>query len=308
LEGPVSKRLSYWLVAGLLGVAGLVWWRGGIVMWLPADLQLMHCFVLDAQWKRARANPTVLDRLWLEARTRRVENAYRRFLQRHPHHAPARVAYGNFLADNAREADAAREWEAALVADPRSAVAHNNLGQHLIHRGQIAAGLDHLERAMTLEPQAAVYYYTWASAVFAYRQDTKRKYGWDTDEITERALAAFRKARDLAPHDFTYSNAYAEMFYFTPRPNWEEAYEAWRFCLNQPLSPLDRERICGRLARVCMHLRRFDEAARWLSEMTSEPSRGFREALERKRLALLNGAADDSPALNLMRAIRDPAP
>ncbi len=298
----------YLALAGLLLAGGVLWWRGGIVALLPEDLQFMHCLVLDGQWRRARDNPSALDRLWLGLRTRRVESAYRRFLRRHPAHTRARVAFGNFLVDDDREAAAVREWEAALAADPNSAVAHNNVGQHLLHRGEIGEGLRYLERAMELEPQSAVYYYTWASAMFAYRQDTKAQYGWGTDEITERALAAFRKARDLAPRDFTYSNAYAEMFYFTPQPNWEEAYEAWRFCLDQPLAELDRERTCGRLARVCMHLRRFDEAARWLAEMKSEQSRGFRDALERKRLALLNGAADDSQSLNLMRAVSDAAP
>ena len=86
-----------------------------------------------------------------------------------------------------------------------------------------------------------------------------------------------------------------------------EAYAAMEFCLSQPLEVVDRERTYGRLARICMHLNRFDEATTWLAKMESASSRPFRNALERKHAALLNGEADDPRALGMMRAISDEA-
>lgn len=293
------------LVAALIVGAVVVWWRGGIVAWLPLDLQYAHCLALDGQWQRARQCTDPLSRSVATVRAWRTERAYRAFLQRHPDHVGARIMYGNFLADNGRDDEAAQQWLSVVKSHPHVAVAHNNLGEYWLHRGEIARAFAFFDRARQLDPQGAVYQYNWANAVFAYRNDAKKVYGWNTDEITAHSLEAFRKARDLDPHDFTYANAYAEMFYFTPEANWEEAYEAWLFCLRQNLDEPTRQRIYARLARVCMHLKRFDEAAEWLGKMTLPEVASYRDALERKRIALLKGAPDNSPSLRMMRAVRD---
>ncbi len=301
----MKKPSRYLWVSALVGVAGLVWWNGGIVPLLPEDLQYAHVLVLERQWRDTRENPSALERLLLPARRHRTESAYEAFLHRHPRNVPALVGYGNLLADEDRHDEAARQWEAALAVEPASAVAHNNLGQYCLHRGNIAGALQHMDQAIAGDPGGAVYHYNWAMACSSYRQDAREKYGWNTDKIMARSLAAFRKARDLAPEDFTYSSAYAEMFYFIAKPDWAAAHEAWRFCLNYPLSDDDRERTYGRLARICMHLRRFDEAREWLAKMQSETARPFRNGLEHKLAALLDGTADDTQSQQMMRAVSD---
>lgn len=283
----------------------LIWWRGGIVAWLPVDLQYAHCLALDGQWQRTRHRTDLLGRVMVTVRAWRAERAYRAFLERHPDHIGARIMYGNFLADTGREDESAQQWMRVLQTNPNVAVAHNNLGEYWLHRGEIARAFAFFDRARQLEPNRAVYHYNWASAVFAYRKDAKEVYGWNVDEITTQSLEAFRKARDLEPHDFTYANAYAEMFYFTPEADWEAAYDAWQFCLKQNLTEPVRQRIYARLARVCMHLKRFDEAAEWLRKITLPEVASYRDALERKRIALLNGAPDNHPALQMMRAVRE---
>lgn len=306
MEKSVKRRTVVlgWL-AFCAGVAGVIWWRGGIVSWLPVEFQYAHCLALDGQWQRSRERDDRLSRGVATVRAWRLGRAYRAFLRRNPDHAGARIMYGNFLADTGRADEAAQQWWHVVQSHPTVAVAHNNLGEYWLHRGEIARALAFFDRARQLEPNRAVFQYNWANTVAAYRKDVKQVYGWSVDEITTRSLEAFRKARDLEPHDFTYAKAYAEMFYFTPDADWEAAHAAWRFCLGQDLPELTRQQIYARLARVCMHLKRFDEAADWLAKIQAPELAGYRAALERKRMALLGGAPDNHPALQLMRAVRE---
>ena len=221
----------------------------------------------------------------------RVGREYRSFLRDYPEHARARVAYGCFLAEHHREDDAAQQWERAVQADPGMAVAWNNLGEQHAHSGRVIEGLRMMDKARTLEPRRAVFHYNWALVCSTYRREAQQLYGWDADEIFRQSLAAFQRARDLAPADYEIASAYAQTYYLIPRADWEGARAAWSYCLPLTSNEVQRERVCGYLARICMRLGRSEEARQWLAQMIEPEIRPLRTALEKK----LNDTPPASP-------------
>ena len=182
--------------------------------------------------------------------------------------------------------------------------AHNERGERYAHRGQIAEGLRQFTHAIECSPRDPLYRYNWAMTASSFRREAQALYGGNVEELLARCLAEFQAARDLAPHEHLYGRTYAEMFYMLTAPRWDEAYRAWEFCLQQPLSPVDREQVVARLARICMQRDEFAEAEKWLAQMTSADAFQYRAALERKLAARRAGAADVADA-GMLRAIRE---
>jgi tetratricopeptide (TPR) repeat protein len=228
----------------------------------------------------------------LESRLRRLDAKYRHFLSENPAHVRAMVAYGSFLYDQHREEEGVRWWERAVAADPRAAQAYNNLANHYAHNGHAADALRIYEKAFTLDPAEPMFRFNWATICVLFRNDTRQVYGWDTDEIFRRGLEQFRNARDLAPQDYAFSSGYAETFYMMKKPDWPEAYSAWKFCLDQPATDADRQRVYSHLARVCMRLGRYDEAQTWLARIDLPELGSLRNVLQRN----LDQLVKDQPA------------
>jgi tetratricopeptide (TPR) repeat protein len=213
---------------------------------------------------------------------RRLEGDYHRFLNNHPQHARALVAYGDLVYDQGREEEAIRWWEKAIAVDPREAYAYNEIANHYGHYGQADKALRYYEKAIELAPTEPIFRFNWATTCQLFRNESQAVYGWNTDEIFRHSLEQFRSARDLAPRDFGMSSTYAETFYVMPKPDWHEAYEAWQFCLNQPLDDRQRQFVYGYLARVCVRLGRNEEARVWVAKMTGSEQESVRRAIERK--------------------------
>lgn len=257
---------------------------------LAADRQL----ALDIE--RAGPAPGMLAAAKLRARLRRLEDDYRDFVRRHPQHGRGLVAYGSFLEDLGRRAEAVQCWEKALAVPDADAwtQAHalNNLANYWGHEGDPQRALRDYERAIQLLPDEPVFRFNWATMCSLYRTDAAKLYGWDNAEIFRRSLEQFRRARDLAPHDPSYARAYAETFYLMPSADWSAAYDAWLYCLNQPLEDEARNDIYAQLVRVCLNLGRRDEAQAWLEKMNAPGAQGLRAALQRR----LNREAADASA------------
>jgi cytochrome c-type biogenesis protein CcmH/NrfG len=130
-----------------------------------------------------------------------------------------------------------------------------------------------------------------------FRTESHAVYGWTKEEIFQRSLEQFRKARDLAPQNFELASGYAETFYMMPKPDWQEAYAAWKFCLNQPVNDSQRQLVYTHLARTSMRLERFEEASEWASKLTSPGPGSLRPLLERL-IAEASKAAGKSPGTN----------
>ena len=70
----------------------------------------------------------------VEQRIADVDKAYRTFVEQHPNHARARIAYGSYLNDNRDEPGAVKQWEEAKRIDPKLPAVWNNLANYYGHR------------------------------------------------------------------------------------------------------------------------------------------------------------------------------
>ena len=226
----------------------------------------------------------VVDR-W-KAQMRRLGGDYQHFLNNHPQHARAMVAYGGLLDDQGREDEAEHWWEKAIVADPREAYAYNALANHYGHNGHADEAMRYYEKAIDLMPAEPIFRFNWATTCQLFRNESLKVYGWNKEEIFRHCLEQFRSARDLAPQDFDLSSAYAETFYVMPNPDWPEAYKAWQFCLHQPLDDRNSQFVCANLARVCIRLGHYDEAKQWVSYLPASERDSVRRSIERKIVEL----------------------
>ncbi|HUI06772.1 MAG TPA: hypothetical protein VL486_07175 [Verrucomicrobiae bacterium] len=218
----------------------------------------------------------------MAALRRRLENDYRHFLSDHPQHSRAMVAFGSLLYDQGREAEGIGWWERAIKVDPREAYAYNNIANHDGHNGRAAEALKLYDKAIALEPAEPVFRFNWATTCVVFRNEAHAVYGWTTGEIYRHCLEQFRKARDLAPQDFELATAYAQTFYQMPQPDWQEAYQAWKSCLDQPLTDEQRQFVYANLARTGLNSGRYDEAEQWTAKLTNDGKGSIRRALERR--------------------------
>ena len=68
--------------------------------------------------------------LKVEQRYERVQKGYEEFLEKHPDHARARLAFGSFLMDFNKPDEAVAQMEKARGLDPKNPAAWNNLATH----------------------------------------------------------------------------------------------------------------------------------------------------------------------------------
>ena len=84
---------------------------------------------------RKAASPSVSEREQLTFRIRNrldgIRQMYISFLEDHPNHAKARVAYGSFLTHIDDRRGALGQWQKALADDPSNAAALNNIATHI---------------------------------------------------------------------------------------------------------------------------------------------------------------------------------
>jgi len=239
--------------------------------------------------------PAVVQR-W-KAQLKRLERDYQHFLHDHPRHARAMVAYGGLLYDEEDQDEGVRWWEKAIQVDPREPYAYNELANVYGHDGRAAKALEYYQTAIELAPTEPVFRFNWATTCQLFRNESRAVYGWNVDEIFQHSLEQFRAARDLAPQDFAMSTTYAETFYQLPKPDWPGAYDAWQFCLRQPLDDQQRAFVCSHLARVCIRLGRIDEAKLWVSKLSGNDQAPVRRALQR-RIEEQTRKAGSPPATN----------
>lgn len=198
-----------------------------------------------------------------------VEKAYRDFLQKHPSHVDAHVAFGSFYNDIGQEVEAHKEWEIARDLDPKKAVVYNNLAGIYGHRGPVTNAFINYEKAIELEPNESLYYHNFATTVFLFRQDVMEHYKLaDEQKVFDKSLALYRKALELDPKNFILASDLAQTYYLIKPPRHQDALAAWNHAMTLASDDLEREGIKLHLARVSVQAGLFNEARTNLSQVS----------------------------------------
>lgn len=227
-----------------------------------------------------------------------VGKAYNDFLDHHPDHVRARLAYGSFLSDMGDEDRAFDQWQKARDLDPKNPAAWNNLG--LIyghHRGPVTNAFQCFEKAIELKPDEPVYYQNLADHVYLFRMDATNYYRLTETEVFDKALALYQQACKLDPDNFVLASEYAQSFYGTKPPRLKDGLKAWEQTLKIAKTELEREGVLIHMARIKILLGRLDEARMHLDAVTNETYASTKKTVNRNLTnALAKLSATNTPA------------
>jgi tetratricopeptide (TPR) repeat protein len=199
-----------------------------------------------------------------------VEKAYKDFLERHPKHVKARVAYGSFLGDIGREDEAAAEYIKARDIDPQNPAAWNNLANFYGHNGPVTNAFACYEKAIELRTNEAVYYQNFATTVYLFRWDATNYFNITEQQVFDKAMALYSKALSLAPTDFPLATDLAQTYYGIRPPRIQDALKAWNDALKLARDDVEREGVRLHLARWNRTAGDLNAARRELSFVTNQ--------------------------------------
>jgi tetratricopeptide (TPR) repeat protein len=249
---------------------------------------------------RSGENQSDIQKAILNTRIKRrfepIIQGYEGFLERHPNHANARLAYGSFLNDIGEEAGAEAQWQKAREVDPKNPASWNNLANFYGHNGDVQKAFEYYARAIELDPAEPVYCQNLATSVFLFRKDAMEFYKITEQEVFAKAMSLYRKALSLDPGNYSLAAELAQTYYGIKAPKSddtnvtrqaelklaEEALAAWRTAQKLSSNDLEREGIHLHFARWQINSGRYEDARKNLEVVTNEFWSGSKRTLARK--------------------------
>ena len=218
----------------------------------------------------------------IDQELRKVRQAYEEFLQRHPRHARAHLAYGSFLGEAVDEDEAAEQYRKALEIDPSLPAGWNNLANYHGHNGGIKKSFEYYAKAIELKPDESVYYHNLATTVFMFRKDAREYYGISEDEVFAKSMNLYHKALELDPDNFILATDVARTYYGVrltktgdpardaeaERALAKKLLAAWEYAMKLARDDTERQGILVHFARAQMRLGNYDLARQHLNTIT----------------------------------------
>lgn len=192
----------------------------------------------------------------------KLSRVYSELEAKYPEHAAIKNAFAEFLWGKEKHEQAVEKWQAAEKLDPKNAAVLDHLGGAWLGRGEARKAADYFGRAAEADPVSAVHHFNAGNVIFVFRHEL------DLPEASafEIATRHFAEASRLAPENADYAQAYAEIFYTVPHPDWSAALAAWkRFRQASP----NADFALANLARVHLKLGEKDEARACLAQIQS---------------------------------------
>ena len=199
-----------------------------------------------------------------------IRAAYEDFIQRHPDHARARVAYGSFLNDMQDEEGAQAQWEKALALNDKDPAVYNNLANLYGHAGPVKKAFEFYARAIELNPREPVYYDNFGTSVYLFRKDAMEFYRITEQQVYDKALDLYSKALKLDPTNFPLASEVAQTYYGIKPLRLEDALKAWTNTLALAHDEIEREGVYIHFSRLKLQADRFPEVRAHLAAVTNE--------------------------------------
>jgi len=213
-------------------------------------------------------SPTL--RAKIDQRYKLVKDGYEAFLEKHPGHTRARMAYASFLGDIYDEYNSMRQYERLIAEDPDNAAAMNNLANHYGHNGPVEKAFDLYERAIRLRPDEPIYYHNHGTTVYLFRTHAMRHYGITEQEVFDKALRLYARALELNPGDFAMATDVAKSFYAIEPKRLDMALAAWEFAYTLAAEEREKQGVRIHFARWENFAGRYDKARDWMNTVTLE--------------------------------------
>ncbi len=217
-----------------------------------------------------------------------VRKGYEDFIQRHPEHARARVAFAGFLGDLGEDDAAKAQLERAMALDPNNPAVYNNLANIYGHEGPVKKAFEYFGKALELNPRESVYYHNFATTVYVFRKDAMEYFGIDEQQVIEKSINLYSNALRLDPDNFPVASDVAQTYYAVKPLRADEALNAWTNALRVAHDEVQRQGVLVHMARIKMAAGRFAEAHAHLDNVTDPvynelKSRLARNLQERER-------------------------
>jgi len=235
----------------------------------------------------------------IQQRLEPVSKAYEDFIERHPKHSRARVAYASFLGDTKDEESAQEQLEKALEMDTNSPAIYNNLANIYGHIGPVKKAFEYYGRALQLNPLEPVYYHNLGTTVYLFRNDAMEYYNLTLPQVFAKTFELYSNAMRLDPDDFPLASDVAQTYYGIRPLQTEEALKAWTNTLHIAHDEIEREGVYVHFARIKALAGRFEEARGHLNAITNEmyaelKSRITRNLIEKQKEAKTNAPPTDA--------------
>ena len=225
-----------------------------------------------------------------------VRKGYEAFLQKHPKHARAQLAYGSFLNDIGEEEAAYKHWEKAREADPKNPAVWNNLANWHGHNGPVKKAFEYYEKAIALNPNESLYYYNLATTVYMFRNDATNYFSLDREKVFAKAMALYGQALELDPENFILATDIAQSYYnFLPvktgdeeadrqrvQKHWQDALAAWEKALKLARDDIERQGVLVHFARIRINRGELESARNYLAGITNQMFAGTKTNLTKR--------------------------
>ncbi len=198
-----------------------------------------------------------------------IRKRYEDFINAHPNHVKARVAFGSFLGDMHDEEGAQQQLEKALELDAKDPAVYNNLANIYGHTGPVKKAFEFYAKAIELNPQESVYYHNFGTTVYLFRKDAREVFGINEQQVFDKALELYSKAIKLDPTNFPLASDVAQTYYGIKPTRTEDALKAWTNTLHIAHDEIEREGVYLHFARLKLHAERFGEARAHLNAVTN---------------------------------------
>ena len=233
-------------------------------------------------------------RLKIEMRLATVRHAYEEFLQQHPDHVSAMLAYGSLLNDLTDEAAAAVQWERASRLAPTNPATWNNLANHAASSGDPKKAFEYFERSLSLAPGVATYLRNLGSAIVHFRTNAMAYYHLSEQAVLDKGLKLLCESQQKEGDDFPLATEIAQVYYGLQPPRVDEALLAWETARKLALDDVEQDGVRLHLARVNLQAGRYAEARRHLDLIKYEGYADLKRKLS-DQLVQAQTAATNAP-------------
>ena len=240
-------------------------------------------------------NPGVTLHNRIRQRLLSVKQEYEHFIALHPNHARIRLAYGSFLNDTQDEEGAVEQWEKSKDLDPSNPAAWNDLANYYGHRSPVKKAFEYYEKAIALNNREPVYYENMATTVYLFRTDAEEYYHLTETQVFDKALDLYRKAIALDPDNFVLYSDYAQSFYGTKPPRFQDGLVAWQGALKIAHDDREREGVYIHFARLHWKLGQYDQAKDDLAHVTSTEYAVMKKRIAKNIDDSINHKISDAP-------------